>query len=98
LVKKSWSTQTSSAHIVSKDVLYELFCIVWNDLVKDRLPFLETGTFELLLDEARAVLVTTKLNDVVLNLLRDSESIENLQPTRETHLQIPVWVLVSRSE
>jgi len=51
-------------HVVSKNVLNELEGVVGNDLVEDDLLLIAGGGLELLLDETRAVLVPTKLDDV----------------------------------
>lgn len=54
--------------IVAKNVRHKLQC-VWLDLAKDALFLVAIGRFELLLNEARAVLVPTKLDYMVIYVL-----------------------------
>ena len=55
-------------HVVAKDVRHQLQG-VWLDLIKDHLLLFARRSFQLLLDEARAMLVTAELDGVANNVL-----------------------------
>jgi hypothetical protein len=50
-------------HVVAKQVFHQLDSI-WLNLAEDPLLFLAVRGQQFLLDESRAILITTKLNDV----------------------------------
>lgn len=55
-------------HIVAEDVCHELKCIGL-DLVEDLFLLVTVGGLQLLLDEARAVLISAELYDVIVDVL-----------------------------
>jgi hypothetical protein len=54
--------------IIAKDVCHKLQGIEF-DFSKNLLLFVTIGRFELLLDKARAMLITTKLDDMIVDVL-----------------------------
>ena len=73
-----------STYVVSEDVLYELQRVNGHNLFKDLLLFLDTGSLNLLLDESRAMLVTTELHDVAVNVLRREGQQPQLKHVRKS--------------
>jgi len=55
-------------HVVAKDICHELQS-VWLNLAEDAFLFVAVGGFELQLDESRAMLITTELYNMVVNVL-----------------------------
>ena len=62
-------TCEKQTHVVPKDVLHELDRILWHDLVEHDLHLLPGGRLELLLNEARPVLVPAELNNIAKDVL-----------------------------
>jgi hypothetical protein len=54
--------------IVTKYILNELQSIVRDDLIEDTLFLLRGGCLKLLLNEARSVLITTKLDNIAIDI------------------------------
>lgn len=73
-----------STYVVSEDVLYELQRMNGHNLFKDLLLFLDTCSLNLLLDETRAMLVTTELHDVAVNVLRREGQQPQLKHVRKS--------------
>jgi hypothetical protein len=62
--------------VVPKDIRHKLKG-VWRNLIKDSLLFGTRCSFELLLNEPRAMLITTKLDYVTEDILKDQMSLNN---------------------
>ena len=58
-----------NTHIVTKDVLHQLHGVLRHDLVKHNLHLLARRALELLLDEARPVLVPAELDNIPKDVL-----------------------------
>lgn len=56
-------------HVVAKNICHQLDRI-WVKLPKNLIFLITIGCFELLLDEARTVLITAELNYIVVDVLR----------------------------
>ena len=57
-------------HVVAEDVGHQLYSI-GGELSEDLIFFVAIGSLQLLLDESRAMLVTTEFNDIAIDILND---------------------------
>ena len=72
LIRASNVGRSIATYIVPKDILYELQSMDGHNLFEDLLLLVNTCCLNLLLDEARAVLVATELHDVAVNVLQQA--------------------------
>lgn len=57
-------------HVISKNIHHQSICID-HDFFKDTLPVVTVCGWDLLLEESRALLVTSKLNDSAKHILQE---------------------------
>ena len=79
--------------VIAKYILHESNC-VWTDLGKHLVLLIAIGRFKLLLNEARAMLVTRKLHDVPVDFLNmKSEHCFYSRQLRHSYLELPALLL-----
>ena len=65
-------------HVITKDISHQLTCVRM-ELSKDLILFVAVCGLKLLLNEARAMLVTTEFDDMLIDILNLSERVDHLE-------------------